>query len=238
MKKILTFFLIMSMIISLTACNKTEAARAVIKSINSIEEVTLSSKESIYGIETAYNALSEEEKKTIKNYDKLQEAKEQIRVLENEHRINQIGKYVAQLNDITNTNDFNDLISKIERLSNDVDEDYKQALNDTNVTQQLTKAIKDYINRKLDEGYPSSASNILNSYKNYFDDSEKLEFLGEIGILECVNDAVSDLEKINYNISFDIQNIDVNYINGESSKNYVNGNNSVEGGDCFKVCVK
>jgi len=75
MKKILSLILAIVMALSLCACGKSEAVKAVEGLIEAIGPVSISSAESIKKAEEAYAALSAEEQKQVKNYDDLEEAK-------------------------------------------------------------------------------------------------------------------------------------------------------------------
>jgi len=62
----------------LTACGKTEQAQAVDDLISSIGEVKSNSEKAISEAEEAYNALTEDEQKTLDNYEALVESRNQL----------------------------------------------------------------------------------------------------------------------------------------------------------------
>lgn len=77
MKRIAGLISIMAvMLICLCACGKSEAVKNAESLINSIGEVTLDKLSAIELAENTYNLVPEEEKKDVKNYDKLVAARE------------------------------------------------------------------------------------------------------------------------------------------------------------------
>ena len=68
-KKILLWALAVSLMLSLAACGKSEAAKAVDDQIAAIGEVTLESEAAISEAEAAVDALSEEDRKQLDNTD-------------------------------------------------------------------------------------------------------------------------------------------------------------------------
>lgn len=68
MKKALSLILVLVLVISLTACGKSEAAQQVDTMISGIGTVTLESEAAIKSAEAAYNALTAEQKEELENY--------------------------------------------------------------------------------------------------------------------------------------------------------------------------
>ena len=64
-KKLLIYLLAAVMILSLTACGKSEAAKAVDEQISAIGTVSLDSEAAIAAAETALAGLSEEDSKQV-----------------------------------------------------------------------------------------------------------------------------------------------------------------------------
>ena len=69
MKKISFLLLAVLLCLLLTACGKTEAVKNLESQIAAIEEVTPESGDMLLAIEEAYSALTEEERKTVGNYE-------------------------------------------------------------------------------------------------------------------------------------------------------------------------
>ncbi|MBE6913510.1 MAG: hypothetical protein E7472_01045 [Ruminococcaceae bacterium] len=76
MKRTLALLLALVMCLSLCACGKSEAVKAVESLIEGIGSISVSSSEKIKEAEDAYSALSVEEQKQVKNYEDLEKARE------------------------------------------------------------------------------------------------------------------------------------------------------------------
>lgn len=76
MKKLIALLMALVMCLSLCACGKSDAVKAVQKAISEIGEVTYSSGSVITEAQQLYDELSEAEQKTVKNLDVLTEAQE------------------------------------------------------------------------------------------------------------------------------------------------------------------
>lgn len=76
MKRICAFLLALIMCLSLCACGKSEAVKAVESLIADIGTVSVSSGDKIRVAEEAYAALSAEEQKKVNNFDVLEKAKD------------------------------------------------------------------------------------------------------------------------------------------------------------------
>lgn len=81
MKKFLLFVLTATLMLSLSACGKSEAAKAVDDQITAIGEVTLASSEDIKAAQAAYDALSAENQAKITNASALESAAAQLKTL-------------------------------------------------------------------------------------------------------------------------------------------------------------
>lgn len=77
MKKALVGLLSLLIALSLAGCGKSESVKNVESLISSIGTVTLDSEEQITAANEAYNALSDEEKKQVSNYDTLLDAEKE-----------------------------------------------------------------------------------------------------------------------------------------------------------------
>lgn len=69
MKKVISLVLALALCLSLCACGKSEAVKNVEAMIEALTEVTENMGEEIVVVRDAYDALSEEEQKKVKNYD-------------------------------------------------------------------------------------------------------------------------------------------------------------------------
>ena len=75
---IITTVLLCACLFLVSGCGPDKDVQAVMDSINSIGEVTVESADSIKAAEDAYNALTDEQKESVSNYDLLVTAKEQF----------------------------------------------------------------------------------------------------------------------------------------------------------------
>ena len=76
MKKINTLFLVLVFSLLLCGCGKSEAVKNVEAMIETLGEISLESIDAIRATEDAYEALTGEEQKKVKNYDTLVEARD------------------------------------------------------------------------------------------------------------------------------------------------------------------
>lgn len=76
MKKIVSLLLVLVMCLPLCACGKSEAVKNVEAMIDALGEITLESIDAIRSAEDAYNALTEDEQKKVKNYETLTAARD------------------------------------------------------------------------------------------------------------------------------------------------------------------
>lgn len=74
MKKIISLLLALVICLSLCACGKSQAVRAVEEAIQAIGEVSTDSKNAIENADNLYNALSSKEKDQVENYNILEQA--------------------------------------------------------------------------------------------------------------------------------------------------------------------
>jgi len=68
MKKAIALFLALVMVLALCGCGKSEAATKVEEMISGIGEITLNSKDKIEKAENTYLGLPDNDKKQVKNY--------------------------------------------------------------------------------------------------------------------------------------------------------------------------
>lgn len=74
MKKGISLILVLVMCLSLCACGKSQAVKAVEEAITDIGEVSIDSKDAIENADNLYNALSSKEKDQVENYNILEQA--------------------------------------------------------------------------------------------------------------------------------------------------------------------
>ncbi len=134
MKKILAFVFSIMVIMSLSACGKSEAAIACEEAIQAVGTVTLDSKKALEKAETAYNALSDEEKGQISEASKqLAEFRKEYNVLSAQDLVDKIGNITV--NSIS-------AIEKAEKAYNALSEEEKALV--SNIPNTLNNARKEY----------------------------------------------------------------------------------------------
>ena len=94
-KKILLWALAVSLMLSLAACGKSEAAKAVDDQIAAIGEVTLESEAAISEAEAAVDALSEEDRKQLDNTDQLEQARADYEALVLAGKVSEVEDAIA-----------------------------------------------------------------------------------------------------------------------------------------------
>ena len=100
-KKILLWALAVSLMLSLAACGKSEAAKAVDDQIAAIGEVTLESEAAISEAEAAVDALSEEDRKQLDNTDQLEQARADYEALVLAGKVSEVEDAIAAIGEVT-----------------------------------------------------------------------------------------------------------------------------------------
>ncbi|HIY17367.1 MAG TPA: hypothetical protein H9839_08505 [Candidatus Intestinimonas stercorigallinarum] len=100
-KKILLWALAVSLMLSLAACGKSEAAKAVDDQIAAIGEVTLESEAAISEAEAAVDALSEEDRKQLDNTDQLEQARADYEALVLASKVSEVEDAIAAIGTVT-----------------------------------------------------------------------------------------------------------------------------------------
>lgn len=134
MKKIIALVLVLVMCLSLTAC-KSKEAKKVESLIEAIGEVTLDSETAVISAENAYNALTDEDKAEIENYEILITARSTLDSLidavlneKYNHGLSLMdnGDYQSAYTVFEELGDYKDSIEKLEEASNGIQ--YLEAL--------------------------------------------------------------------------------------------------------------
>ncbi len=101
MKKILLWVLAAAMMLSLAACGKSEAAKAVDDQIAAIGEVTLESEDAISEAEAAVDALADEDREQLDNVDKLEQARADYEALVLAGKVSEVEDAIAAIGAVT-----------------------------------------------------------------------------------------------------------------------------------------
>ena len=101
MKKLLLTLLAASLALTLAACGKSEAAKAVDDQIAAIGEVTLDSEQQIADAEAAVATLAEEDRKQLDNEDKLTQARADYETLVIEEAAGKVEEAIAAIGTVT-----------------------------------------------------------------------------------------------------------------------------------------
>lgn len=86
MKKLLALVLALILCLSLCACGKTDATKAVESQIADLTDITYEDRETVSAARSAYDALTEKEQKKVENLDVLTQAEAVIQAVEEEAR--------------------------------------------------------------------------------------------------------------------------------------------------------
>jgi hypothetical protein len=78
LKKLIGLFLVFILVLGLAGCGKSDEVKNVERQIEGLGTITIDSESVIIEAEQAYNALSEDEKERVENYDKLVTAREEF----------------------------------------------------------------------------------------------------------------------------------------------------------------
>ena len=100
-KKILLWALAVSLMLSLAACGKSEAAKAVDDQIAAIGEVTLESEAAISEAEAAVDALAAEDRKQLDNTDQLEQARADYEALVLAGKVSEVEDAIAAIGTVT-----------------------------------------------------------------------------------------------------------------------------------------
>ena len=101
MKKRISSALALLLAVSLLAgCGKSKEVRAVEKSIASIGEVTEETEAAIGDARAQYEALPEEERESVSNYETLQEAEKRLEELRRLAEINAVEQEIADIGEV------------------------------------------------------------------------------------------------------------------------------------------
>ena len=130
MKKAIVWVLVLCVaLLSLTGCKgkkpeKTDAVRAVESQIDALGEITADSSKAITAVLLAYNALTDEEKPLVENYNKLQEAQNRLTEIRAQQKAD-----AEALADLNKTNQkIADIISYTTRKNTDSSVSYTELI--------------------------------------------------------------------------------------------------------------
>lgn len=140
MKKFALLLLVPALMLTLTACGKSEAAQSVDDMISNLEIVDENSRAALEEIEAAYNALNDKDKGSLENYAQLEEARSAFNQLMADKAISAIDWIGA-----VNENSWNDIHNA--RQIYDALTDTEQEL--VSNYSELTSAEKQFISIKI-----------------------------------------------------------------------------------------
>ncbi len=154
-----------------TGCGKTEATKAVQTMIGDIGSVNLDSEEQVNAVRAAYNALSDEEKAKVKNYDKLEKAENDLKDIKTFNA--DIAAVIEAAGTSFSNGDFkvSELIQKasdIENAYNGLSDEYKAQIKDFDKLTEAKQVLLGYVeNAERAAAQYVKAFNELNKGKNY-----------------------------------------------------------------------
>ncbi|MBQ7638333.1 MAG: hypothetical protein IJS90_05505 [Clostridia bacterium] len=153
MKKIISIITVclMSVIILASCGKKTEATKSVEGQIKGLADVQigLDSEEAVSEIESAYNALSDEEKERVKNYDEFQSIKEELASVKT--KAESFDKMNSSINDIVDAakagfssadTDYSELISQGRQILDKYEELEDEDKESVKISEDFNKAME------------------------------------------------------------------------------------------------
>lgn len=167
MKKIISVICIclLSLVVLASCSKKTEAVKNVEGMIDGLAEVVIGtdSEGILAEIESAYNALSDEEKADVDNYDKLSAAKEELSsVIAKNDLYNEMNSAISEITDalqadFSNKNtDYAELISQVQDILGKYDELSDDEKENINITDEFNEAV-DTVNALVSSAEKSAA---------------------------------------------------------------------------------
>ncbi|MCH5198904.1 MAG: hypothetical protein J1E34_08365 [Oscillospiraceae bacterium] len=175
MKKIISivFVLILSALVLCSCGKKTEATKNVENMINALADIKIGidSGEQIAEAESAYNALSDEEKAKVKNYNKLEKAKEELASVQAKYEsFDEMNSVIEKIIDAANTRfstentDYAELLSQAQDILDNFNKLSDEEKKNVNVSDELNEAIEAL------NAYTSSAEKSTAAYVKAFNE--------------------------------------------------------------------
>ena len=180
----------------LTSCGgkRTDAVKAVEQMINEIGDVTLDSAEAISAAEKAYAVLSADEKKAVRNYDKLEKAAETLKALQTKFdSYDEMNEVIRQILDAatttfsSNSTDFSDLIEKGDAIVaqyEELDADGKAYVNVTDELKEALETLKSSVDRTT-----ASAAEYVKAFRSVYAEENY-----EVTAVYCIKQVRDDTE--------------------------------------------
>lgn len=177
-----TSYLVLTLLLLflLTACAQSEAAKAVDQQITDIGEVSLDSKDAISTAESAVAALPEEDRKQLKNEEKLKEARTTYDGLVKQDAADKVSEAIAAIGEVSL--DSKEAIAKAREAYDGAEDDVKALVKNA--------ADLEAAEAKLDELQVSNAQSKISAIGQV-----SLESRAAIDEAKAAYDALSDEQK-------------------------------------------
>lgn len=166
MKRIIVVLIAMALCLSVTACGKSEMAKAVDGQIHAIGEVTLKSNDVITAAESAVKALSPEDHEQLENLEVLAQARETYEQLVSDAAVAEVEEAIGKIGNVTLES--NEVVSAAEDLYNDLTSDERAKVGNAST---LTVAVAEL--KELKKGV---AEQLLGGMRKEEDRIENLSF--------------------------------------------------------------
>ena len=176
MKKFLSvlFVLVLSVLLFVSCGKKTEAVKNVEAMINSLSDSAID-EDAISEIESAYNALSREEKEQVKNLNKLEKAKEELAAEQAKQKsYDEMNAAISQILDAAKANystdgtNYEELLSQAQEIMDKYEKLPDSEKEKVNVTDELSEAV-DAITAYTATAEDSTATYVKAFYSVYAD---------------------------------------------------------------------
>ena len=151
MKNVFVLCLTLLLALSLCACGKSEKATAVEDQITALGEITLQSETAITNAEKAWQALTEEDKKQVENYDVLTAARSAYKKLILEEAADKINQEILKIGEMKSGRP--DAVKAVKKL-------YESAAPEVQALVKHKDLIDTYLN-KMDELKAEDATNLI-----------------------------------------------------------------------------
>jgi|GEM_PF-3560685 len=153
MKKVLVLISVclLSVLVLASCAKKTEATKNVESMINGLADVQIDvdSEESLAEIESAYNALSDEEKERVNNYEKLKKAQEEFSSVQTKHETYEnMNSAISEIIDAAQAEfsgddtDYSELMSQAQDVLDKYDELEDEEKENINISEDFSQAVE------------------------------------------------------------------------------------------------
>lgn len=199
MKKLLSFLLALVLLLALTACGQSEAAKAVDAQIEAIGEVTLESEAQISAAERAVDRLEETDRKQLKNVGLLEDARESYEALVLAAKVAEVEAVIDGIGTVTR--DSQDVITAAREVFENSEAAVRDGVSNLGVLEAAEAAYKDLLVKEVEDVIAAIGTVTLDSgdaitaAREAFENSEAeiRASVSNLGVLEAAEAEIEDL---------------------------------------------